>query len=275
MKFVILLCIASAAFAFPDGKWGHSVEVEGIMGFMMPRQLKGVSPNIVGGSEAAAHAYPYQVSLQISSGGSWYHSCGGSIVEADKIITAAHCVVGQDASKLRVVAGDHDLTAQEGTEQISSVAIASYHPRFDMSTVDFDYAVIRLSAPLTLNENVATIALPTADYVPSGDCVNTGWGNTRGDGGVSNPSKLQQVTLPSVSREDCAADYAGINEVTDRMICAGSAGKGPCNGDSGGPIVCNGVLAGSVSWGVVPCAQSNYPGVYANIAPALGWFANQ
>ena len=34
-------------------------------------------------------------------------------------MTAAHCCVGQVASDVRVVAGDHNLEADEGTEQVS------------------------------------------------------------------------------------------------------------------------------------------------------------
>ena len=61
------------------------------------------------------------------------------------------------------------------------------------------------------------------------------------------------------------------------MICAGYpwvGGKGPCNGDSGGPFVCNddgnAVIAGVVSWGI-DCADPNYPGVYARVTTVFSW----
>lgn len=271
MKVVILLCLAAAAMAHPDITLAKPVEIEGIMGFMMPRQPLGESPRIVGGSEASPHQYPHQISLQVRSGNSWYHSCGGSIVSANKIVTAAHCVYGQSAGNLRVVAGDHDLGVAEGTEQTQSVASLKYHSSYNPNTIDYDYAVIHLSGSLSLNSNVAAVTLAGSSFVPSGNCVNSGWGNTRGDGGVTNPARLQHVTLPSIDRSTCASRYQGVNAVTARMICAGSAGKGPCNGDSGGPLICNGVLAGIVSWGMQPCAQSQYPGVYSNVAAGRSW----
>ncbi|KAL6422856.1 hypothetical protein ACFW04_010409 [Cataglyphis niger] len=60
------------------------------------------------------------------------------------------------------------------------------------------------------------------------------------------------------------------------MFCAGylEGGKDSCQGDSGGGMVCNGVLTGIVSGGE-GCAQPRLPGVYADIFYYVDWIANQ
>ncbi|XP_076377027.1 chymotrypsinogen 2-like [Megalopta genalis] len=50
-----------------------------------------LEPRIINGTVAKPGQIPYQVSLQTSSN----HFCGGSILNADYVITAAHCVVRQ------------------------------------------------------------------------------------------------------------------------------------------------------------------------------------
>ena len=47
-------------------------------------------------------------------------------------------------------------------------------------------------------------------------------------------------------------------------------GSDACIGDSGGGLVCDGVLAGIVSFGK-GCALADYPGVYTEVMEYTGW----
>lgn len=59
------------------------------------------NPEIVGGTAASTGEFPYIVSL--SKSGS--HFCGGVLLNAYTVLTAAHCSVGQTASTVKVRAG--------------------------------------------------------------------------------------------------------------------------------------------------------------------------
>ncbi len=64
-----------------------------------PPQVDGT--DIVGGTAASAGEFPFIVSLQQSGS----HFCGGSLINANTVVSAAHCAVDQDASSIQIRAG--------------------------------------------------------------------------------------------------------------------------------------------------------------------------
>ena len=56
------------------------------------------------------------------------------------------------------------------------------------------------------------------------------------------------------------------------MICAGypEGGKDSCDGDGGGPLVCNAELQGITSWGR-GCGKPGHPGVYTKVCNFVDW----
>jgi trypsin len=72
------------------------------------------STQIVGGTAAASGEFPFIVSVQTSSGS---HFCGGTLLDADTVITAGHCAEGQTASRIRIRVGSTVSIAQEQIEK--------------------------------------------------------------------------------------------------------------------------------------------------------------
>jgi len=224
----------------------------------------------VGGVEATAHSWPWQISLQIRG----QHICGGSLVSSQHIVTAAHCFgMGTNPSSYKVLLGLHDRSSTGSSHKAINVLKILKHPEYNSPNEHSnDIAILKLSTPVQFDNAISTICLPDSDVPAGKKCVVTGWGETQGTG---NNQKLLQVAIPIIDKSTCndRTHYRGL--VDETMICAGEAGRDSCQGDSGGPLVCqrsDGTweLQGVVSWGV-KCAEVNRPGVYTRVTKLKSW----
>ncbi|XP_069140846.1 fibrinolytic enzyme, isozyme C-like [Argopecten irradians] len=108
--------------------------------------------------------------------------------------------------------------------------------------------------------------MPTGGDFAGQSCTITGWGRT--SGGAPLPDILQKATTTVLSNADCAEIW-GADSINDGHVCVYTNGtNGACNGDSGGPLTCDGVLVGVTSWGAVGC-DTSLPSVYTRITHFL------
>lgn len=211
--------------------------------------------------------------LPFSPGGQF---CGGTLVTATKVITAAHCVslIRSFPLLLTVTAGRSDLTTREGDRvPVSSVWV---HPHFRTDSfqddeVDIDdVAVLTLARPLP-QQTLPIVGQGDGDHYRTGMAAQIyGWGTTdAADDDDDSPSNvLRSADIAIVDDAFCGSDDSyGDSYTPQTMTCAGhaSGGADSCSFDSGGPLVVNGELAGVVSWGY-GCGKPNYPGVYTRLS---------
>ena len=208
---------------------------------------------VINGTASVTGARPYQVALLYSSNGQQF--CGGTIIAADWILTAAHCVKGGLPSQVYVRAGSLYATSGGVTRTVSSIRI---HPSYVDVTRGYDVAVLKLSSPLTYSTTIQAAALPTPAFASTAAAVGTvqtisGWGMTVGGNSSSNSSYLREANLPVISNADCGAQLGST--ITSGMICGNknSQGQTGCHGDSGGPFASKHsnrfYVFGVVSWG--------------------------
>ncbi|XP_008056840.1 cationic trypsin-3 [Carlito syrichta] len=240
MKTFIFLALLGAAVAFPTGDDDDD--------------------KIVGGYTCQKNSIPYQVSLNAG-----YHFCGGSLINDQWVVSAAHCY----KSRIQVRLGEYNIDVLEGDEQFINSAKIIRHPKYNAATIDNDIMLIKLNSPAVISSRVSTVSLPRACAAAGTQCLISGWGNTLSSG-TNYPELLQCLNAPILSDTACRNAYPG--KITSNMICLGflEGGKDSCQGDSGGPVVCNGELQGIVSWGY-GCAQQGKPGVYTKVCNYVDW----
>ncbi|XP_053560973.1 chymotrypsin-like elastase family member 1 isoform X2 [Bombina bombina] len=232
---------------------------------------------VVGGTNSAKNAWPWQVSLQYLSGSSWYHTCGGSLIRANWVLTAAHCV--DRVVSFRVVLGEHNLSLNDGTEQVIAVQQIIKHANWNTNNVaaGYDIAVLRLASNAVLNSYVKLATLPSSGTVLAHNhaCTISGWGRTSTGGAL--PSILQQAPLPVVAHATCSTSSYWGSTVKTTMVCAGGDGvRSGCNGDSGGPLNCavsgvyqvHGVTSFVSSLG---CNAYLKPTVFTRVSAYISW----
>nr|XP_042128614.1 chymotrypsin-like elastase family member 3B isoform X1 [Peromyscus maniculatus bairdii] len=214
------------------------------------------SSRVVNGEDAVPYSWPWQVSLQYEKGGSFHHTCGGTLIAPDWVMTAGHCI--SSSLTYQVVLGEYDRGVEEGPEQVIPVNPDGLfvHPKWNANCVSCgnDIALVKLSRSAQLGDKVQLACLPPAgDILPNGDpCYISGWGRLYTNGPL--PDKLQQALLPVVDYEHCSKwDWWGFS-VKRTMVCAGGDKQSGCNlrahslsfrhlfsplqGDSGGPLNC-------------------------------------
>ncbi|XP_007124038.1 kallikrein-10 [Physeter macrocephalus] len=223
---------------------------------------------VASGGPCPHSSQPWQVSL---FDGLWFH-CAGVLVDKSWVLTAAHC--GKNKPLWARVGDDHLLLFQG--EQFRRTTLPIIHPKYKGSgpilprrTDEHDLMLLHLTWPVVLGPRIQPLRLPSHCAQPGDKCQVAGWGTTASRR-VKYNKHLSCSTVTILSPEDCEVSYPGV--VTNNMMCAGlSGGQDPCLSDSGGPLVCDETLQGTLSWGDYPCGSAKHPAVYTKICKYRSW----
>jgi secreted trypsin-like serine protease len=107
-------------------------------------------------------------------------------------------------------------------------------------------------------------------------CYVTGWG--RRTETSEHSLVLKEIKVPLWNHDTCngalQAQFGPAYILPSTALCAGSEGKDACDGDGGGPLVCEKddqwYQVGIVSFGI-GCGRRNVPGVYTNVEAYGPW----
>lgn len=230
---------------------------------------------IVGGSVAKSGDWGWQVAFKIFGS----LSCGGSVININWVVTAAHCIVyGPTASYYSVEIGVNDRNNPDSWSISRKISKVFVHESYSDRSLLNDIALVKMEYSVefdTTNYRIIPACIPdTAEDYSDRDGYVTGYGTLFSGGSVSR--YLRQVSVPVKSPAFCENrfKYNSINSKT--QVCAGVSGLGrdTCQGDSGGPLVVKSRvdgrwhLVGLTSYGPNPCGEG---GVYTRLSGFQDW----
>jgi len=235
---------------------------------------------VVGGSRISVEQAPWQAVVQarIKVGEpTVVHSCGGSILNENEVLTAAHCLFDSAAGTelpadditVRAGTSDFDLEGQS-EEQLSVASRLRIHPYYEpgAASASDDVAVVTLEKPLVLSR-------PTAKAIPlvsAGSILQEGIAVSFAGFGLENPvaadpdGTLNLIGMNLLSSHDCGGESDAL------VLCASTPTGSVCAEDSGSALTVTGASPALV--GVAEAAQEisgkscsdGAIGVFANVA---------
>lgn len=261
------------------------------------------SKRIVNGEPVSPGQWPAQVSLQTDHTEPFSHWCGGVLIHPEYVITAAHCITDEYVPyQIKIVVGETNmLKITQNNTQVRYVDDLFVYPGLGWKRLRLlvnwkndeknDFAILKLSAPVILSENVMPACLPPVDLAPTvgSNCQIIGWGRTHGSGNVH---QLKRINQSVVDPQACILGLGENRFNNHTMLCIKNpTGKssGICEGDSGGPLYCERVtssggicneVAGLVSSSIEiealasMCAVAGPLNMYADTSRKMSWITS-
>ncbi|ETN64812.1 coagulation factor XI [Anopheles darlingi] len=194
------------------------------------------------GLEAKEGHWPWHTAIYHREGNEFSYVCGGSIIDRNTILTAAHCVMTDhgpiELDRLSVQVGRNRLSVASERSQEHQALELILHPGFSVNSVADDIALIKLATDITLTKYIQPVCLWNQDekleLIAGKNGTIVGFGLTENDR-VSD--YLRQAVIGVVDSWTCLSSDREVYgpTLTSGMYCArGKAGISACNGDSGG-----------------------------------------
>lgn len=224
--------------------------------------LSGLSVDrIVGGNAVSPpNRYRFPVRLRITAGSgaaARTRVCGGALITARAVLTAAHCLADPGINKVTAIVGLHDVSTRVPPASVFAASSWIVHPNYTPGSADIGLVLLQASVSATTGKPVP-LDYESVDRTPliqnstAPTLAALGWGATNPyDVSGSQSSTLQIVSLFFKTTRECKRIMGQTIDGDDHMCAIGSrttfsrgASSAPvvvaadtCGGDSGGPLL--------------------------------------
>lgn len=185
--------------------------------------------------------------------------CGGSIIHSRFILTSAHCFFIENEKRnikedmLLTVAGSQFLNNNRSIPRLFRyVKKLIVHENYTTRNPVNDLALVYLAKEFPINMGlIRLIVLNRGNEFLTGKCEIIGWGTDRK--GVRQKDLLS-LSIEIIPNYVCFVTYE--TRPSDKIICGKNKNFGSaCCGDYGGPLICDGKLAGIIDSGDFNCSH--------------------
>ncbi|XP_058136689.1 arginine esterase-like isoform X2 [Dasypus novemcinctus] len=210
---------------------------------------------IKGGSDCMKYNHDWMVLVADQES----FKCVGVLVDPQWVLTSADC---QNFLGDEVSLGLHTLEDFETEAQAARISHVFTHPLFkpsksftELKDVSHNLMLLLLEEPVTMSVAEQVLALPSQEPDLGSNCSIFGLG-------LMHPSEVLPLG-------QCTAQW----KETEFTLCAGhlNISRDICVGDSGAPLLCDGMLQGIMAPTGDYCTYRNTQSIYAKVSPHLGW----
>ncbi|XP_062551744.1 polyserase-2-like [Armigeres subalbatus] len=195
---------------------------------------------IVNGKNAVKGKWPWHVAIFHKNHPSTTYVCGGTLISATHVLTAAHCVINSNTGYLMpsksilVEVGAYDLIHDFHGRQRHLIRATHKMENYNRASLKHDIAILELDSEVEFNQYVHPACVYQGKELTGKNGTVIGWGITENN---KVSSILKVAVLPVIDTITCLTSnrYVFGPTLDKGMFCAGYIeGTSVCNGDSGG-----------------------------------------
>ncbi len=209
-------------------------------------ELKGQSYGIISGNTLSSSNPLSESTVLVIFLGKKSSICTGTIIDNDKVLTAAHCTSRSSYDKTLIAFSNNvGCVLKAKTRTVRPVTSRQVHPSYvyyednkgHAENATNDLAILKFSGSLPENYKVRPLPTKSYDFTKAKEIVMSGYGVTTEEETTEDTSGILRFTTAEPSRlSKSVVTPSGETARIDKTLIMVQRQNGVCSGDSGGPL---------------------------------------